>query len=132
MEGVMALGSAKEIAGAYATLGLSFSELEAGVAATTAIPFADGGDAAAPVLGKAGYILGMIVGSEAGANFTLRATIDGTATGATLTVNAAGVSLYYPTPIPFASDEAVGVTAVADTTSRDVKVVLLVAVSLVD
>jgi len=108
---------------------LHFAALEAAVAATTAVPHVgSAGDAALPAMPVGGRIVAMAVGCEAGSNFTLQVTIDGTAdTTVTVTVNSAAEYQVWPSEVTFTKGQTVGVNVIADTTSKDLNIVLFVA-----
>lgn len=105
-----------------------YGELEAAVAATTKLRLAGtvfdaAGDAVMPV---SGWVVGMVVQSEASSNFTLQFTKNGTAdTTNTVTVNAAKVYDLWE-PIAFAANDTIGVKVIADTVSKDVSAWVLV------
>lgn len=108
-----------------------FVELEAGIAATTIIRHLSTlGDAAGdPVAPYPGVIVGMYGASEAGSNFTVQATVDGTPdTGNTMTVNSAAEYVrFLPADYAaFTAGQTVGMYCVADTTSKDFKGGLIV------
>jgi len=129
----MAAPSPRELLGAYCLLPLTFAELEAGVSATTKLRWqgSAASDAGDPPMPKAGYVVGLIIGSEASSNFTVQFTVDGTPnTVNTVTVNAAAKSLWLDSPIAFTSGQTVGAYVVADTTSKDVVVIVLVALNV--
>lgn len=115
-----------------------FCALEAAVAATTAIPLA--GTAAAADAGQFtapfdGVIVGMVGNSEAGSNFTIQPTVDGTPdTTKTMTVNAANEYVNYNKNeyVSFTAGQALGMYCVADTTSKDFTGFLVVAFDLSD
>lgn len=109
-----------------------FQELEAAVAATTIIRHlgalaADAGDPTMPLPGR---IVGMMGSSEAGSNFTVQCTVDGTPdTGVTMTINSAKEYVLFNENeyVTFAAGETIGMYCVADTTSKDFAGALLVA-----
>lgn len=108
-----------------------FSALEAVVANTTRIPYlstaAGVGD---PMQPYPGVVVGVMVGSVASADFTCEVTVDGTEdAGSVFTVDAAGVYKQYKTNeyIAFAKGEAIGVRVLADTTSKNVAIGLVVS-----
>lgn len=108
---------------------LHFAALEAAVAATTAIAHVgSAGDAALPAMPVGGRIVAMAVGCEAGSNFTLQVTIDGTPdTEVTVTVNEANEYQVWPSEVTFVKGQTIGVNCIADTTSKDVDVLVFVA-----
>lgn len=112
----------RELVGNYSLVMVGpFGELEAGVAAATKLRlagsvFADAGD---PVMPTSGWVVGITAASETGSNFTLQFTKNGTAnTVNTVTVNSAAEYETFE-PIAFDAGDTIGLTAVADTTSKD-------------
>jgi hypothetical protein len=98
-----------------------FQALEAGIIAATRIPVGQG-DAGDIPMPMPGYIVGYMIASEAGSNFTVQATVDGTKdTGVTITVNAALEQAMFNTAdyIEFTAGQVIGMEVVADTTSKD-------------
>lgn len=115
---------------ALALLG-PFGELEAAVAATTELRYGGASfDAAGPpTMPYDGVIVGMTAACEAGSNFTVQPTVNGTPdTGTTMTVNAATeVQLFTPANfVSFSQGDTIGANCIADTTSKDVSVILIV------
>jgi len=115
----------RETVGNYALCAITgFVELEAAIAATTIIRHSSTiADAAGdPVMPYPGVIVGMSGACEAGSNFTVQVTVNGTPdTGVTMTVNAAAVyESFEPSDyVEFAAGQTVGMYCVADTTSKD-------------
>lgn len=112
-----------------------FGELETAVAATTELRLAGAVfDAAGPpTMLYPGVIVGMSAACEAGSNFTVQATVDGTPdTGVTMTVNAAvEVQKFLPSEyVSFTAGQTIGANCIADTTSKDVSVYLWVVLDL--
>lgn len=123
----------RELTGPYAMTSIRYYEAEAGVAATTKLVAVDGLDAGDITMPWGGYIVGVGVGCEAGANFTLQVTVGGTPdTGVTLTVDSASeyVVLDYGDKVPFDAGDTIGAYVVADTTSRDVVVEVFVVLNV--
>ena len=109
-----------------------FTELEAAIAATTIIRHlgALGADAGDPTMLYPGRIVGMMGSSEAGSNFTVQCTVNGTPdTGVTMTINSAKeyVNFNENEYVTFAAGDTIGMYCVADTTSKDFRGALLVA-----
>lgn len=109
-----------------------FVELEAGIAATTIIRHLSTiGDAAGdPTMPLDGVIVGMMGSSEAGSNFTVQCTLNGTPdTQNTMTINSAKeYMMFIPSNyVPFVAGDAIGMYCLGDTTSKDFKGALLVA-----
>jgi len=116
------------LVGPSSVVALHFAALEAAVAATTAIAHVgSAGDAALPAMPVGGRLVAMAVGSEAGSNFTLQVTIDGTPdTTVTVTVDSAAEYQVWPSEVTFTKGQVVGVNCIADTTSKDVDILLFV------
>jgi hypothetical protein len=80
-----------------------------------------------------GVIVGMSAACEAGSNFTVQVTVDGTPdTGVTMTVNAATeIKAFLPSEyVAFTADQTIGCNCIADTTSKDVSIYLWVVFDL--
>ncbi len=111
-----------------------FGELEAAVAVGE---LRIGGalfDAAGPIPALyPGVVVGMSGSSEAGSNFTVQITINGTPdTGVTMTVNAAkDIQELKPSEfVPFVAGDTIGTNVVVDTTSKDAYIFLWVIYDL--
>lgn len=115
----------RELVGPYALVPIGpYGELEAAVAATTKLRL--GGsvfDAASDiVMPVGGWVVGITAQSEAGSNFTVQFTVNGTPnTVNTVTVNAATENEFFE-PIAFDAGDTIGAYVVADTTSKDASV----------
>lgn len=101
-----------------------FGALEAAVAATTIIPhggteFADAGN---PTMPYDGVIVAMEGNSEAGCNFTVQPTVNGTKDATkTMTMNSAKEFVTYNKNeyVSFSAEDVIGMECLADTTSKD-------------
>lgn len=115
----------RELVGPYVLVPVGpYGELEAAVAATTKLRLAGSVfDAASDVvMPTSGWVVGITAQCEAGSNFTLQFTKNGTPdTTNTVTVNAATESELFE-PIAFDSGDTIGAYVLGDTTSKDVSV----------
>jgi len=121
----------REMTGGHALAWVGpFVAVEAIVAATTRVPLDTSSDAGDPPQPMPGRIVGYSISCEAGSNFTVQATLNGTPdTGVTITVNAAKeVAMFKPADyIDFVAEDTIGMKFIADTTSKDFVGFLLVA-----
>jgi hypothetical protein len=124
--------SVQNMTGGWAVIPVGpFEALEAGIIAATRIPYGQG-DAGDIPMPFPGYVVGYMFSSEAGSNFTIQVTVDGTKdTTLTVTVNAALEQAMLNTAeyIEFVAGQTLGLEVVADTTSKDFKGWLLVALA---
>ncbi|MEN8172013.1 MAG: hypothetical protein ABFS03_03950 [Chloroflexota bacterium] len=125
--------SVREMTGGFNILPIGpFNELEAGIIAATVIKLIDGSDAGDPPMPLPGWIVGYMFSSEAGADFTIQFTKNGTKdTATTITVDAAkeNAMLKPSEYVEFAAGDTIGLEVVADTTSKDFAGFILVALN---
>ncbi len=124
----------RQLVGGWMPATLTFQQVDTALVAGTAIPLAGAvGTAGPPMMPWDGVVIGMAIGSEAAANFTLEVDINGTPdTGSRQTVNAAGE--YFPfndaEKVEFVAGDTVGVKPQAVTAAKDVTVTLFLLLNV--